>query len=58
KVSVTLFHLLAVGFTLLRLVYRWKTKRLWWDDYITIIPLMVDILYIILMWLRFRDGGE
>jgi hypothetical protein len=58
KVSVTLFHLLAVGSTLLRLVHRWKTKRMWWDDYITVIPFTVDIVHIILMWLRFRDGGK
>ena len=58
KASVTLLHLLAAGSTLLRLVHRWKTNRMWWDDYITVIPLMVDIIFIILMWLRFRDGGK
>ncbi|KIM47024.1 hypothetical protein M413DRAFT_23319 [Hebeloma cylindrosporum] len=47
---------LALGFTCLRLVHRWRTKQMWWDDYSAFIPLTVDVIYIVLTWLRFRDG--
>jgi len=57
-VSATLFHLLVVGATSLRLVHRWRTMRMWWDDYSAFIVLLVDVMYVVLMWLRFRYGGK
>jgi len=57
-VSVTLFHLLVVAATFLRLVHRWRTKQLWWDDYSAFIVLLVDITFVIIMWWRFRNGGK
>ena len=58
KVSVTLFHSLVIGVTILRLVHRWRSKRMWWDDYSTFIVLLVDVMYVVIMWLRFRHGGK
>jgi hypothetical protein len=31
---------------------------MWWDDYTAFMLLVVDVMYIILMWLRFRYGGK
>jgi len=57
-VSVTLFHLRVVAATSLRLVHRGRTKRLWWDDYSAFIVLLVDVMFVVIMWWRFRDGGK
>ncbi|KIM47026.1 hypothetical protein M413DRAFT_268127 [Hebeloma cylindrosporum] len=56
EICLTLFHFFIVGFTCLRLGHRWRTKQMWWDDYSACIPLTVDVIFIILTWLRFRDG--
>ena len=58
KVCMTLLHIVVIGTTCLRLLHRCQTKRMWWDDYITIIPLLVDVAYVVLMWLKFRGGGK
>ena len=55
---MTVFHFLVIGATSLRLVHRWRTKRLWWDDYSAFVVLVVDIVYVVHMWLRFRYGGK
>jgi len=58
KVCMTFFHLLVLGITSVRIVHRWRTKRMWWDDYGAFVSLIVDVIYVILMWLRFRYGGK
>ncbi|KAF8157057.1 hypothetical protein B0H34DRAFT_657558, partial [Crassisporium funariophilum] len=52
-----LLHVVAVGFTLVRLRHHWQTGRMWCDDYLVLVPLITDCLYIIIIWLRFRDGS-
>jgi len=56
EISATVFHFLVVQVTFLRLVHRWRTERMWWDDYTAFILLMLDVIYVILTWLRFRYG--
>jgi len=58
KVCVTILHLFVIGVTSVRLVHRWRTKRMWWDDYGAFVTLIVDVLVVILMWLKFRHGGK
>ncbi|KAF8966773.1 hypothetical protein BDZ97DRAFT_1917290 [Flammula alnicola] len=54
KISVTLLHFVSITFTLVRVGYRWRTRRLWWDDRIVMIPMVADCIYIVTMWFKLR----
>ena len=58
KVCMTFLHIVVIGTTCLRLLHRCQTKRMWWDDYSAFIVLVVDLMYILHMWLRCRSGGK
>ena len=58
EVSASIFHFLVLGATLLRLIHRWRTRKIWWEDYTVCIVLLVDTILVILTWLRFRFGGK
>ncbi|PPQ91735.1 hypothetical protein CVT25_013017 [Psilocybe cyanescens] len=55
KVSLSILHGIAIFSTCLRLETRRRTRRLWWDDYTTIIPAITDCLNIAMLWLRLRN---
>ncbi len=38
--------------TCLRVEHRRRARRLWWDDYATIIPAVVEVLNVAVLWLR------
>ncbi|KAF8966776.1 hypothetical protein BDZ97DRAFT_1756370 [Flammula alnicola] len=54
KISVTLLHFVSITFTLVRVGYRWRTRRLWWDDRIVMIAMVADCIYIVIMWFKLR----
>ncbi|KAF9051993.1 hypothetical protein BJ165DRAFT_1524872 [Panaeolus papilionaceus] len=64
QICLTIFHAIAIGFTLTRLVHRWRTRKIWWDDYIVLLPLVTDIVYVVVNWImRYnnsfsQDGGQ
>ena len=51
-------HAFAVGSTGLRLWDRFQNRKLWWDDYIALLPMLCDAFYSVLFYLRFRPPGE
>ncbi|PPQ84026.1 hypothetical protein CVT25_000572, partial [Psilocybe cyanescens] len=57
-VSLTIFHALAIISTGLRLEHRRRTKKLWWDDLVTVVPIMLEGLNITILWLRIRDHRD
>ncbi|PFH53224.1 hypothetical protein AMATHDRAFT_138014, partial [Amanita thiersii Skay4041] len=50
-------HLLAVGTTVFRLVYRFKASRQWWDDYWAAFALVLDFGMFTSLWLRPTGNG-
>ncbi len=54
---MSVLHGIAICSTCLRLEHRRRTRRLWWDDYATIVPLLTEGLNIAVLWLRFRQGS-
>ncbi|KAF8806684.1 hypothetical protein BYT27DRAFT_6636398 [Phlegmacium glaucopus] len=54
KISVTLLQFLAIGTTIFRLVRRWRSQRMWWDDYVVCIPVALDCLYVTVLWIKFQ----
>lgn len=57
-VTLTIFQAIAISSTLYRLFRRYRIQRLWWDDYVVVIPLVMDIVYTVIFCLQFRDSGE
>jgi len=52
-VCVTLLQAVSFSATILRLFHRWRTNRLWWDDYVLLLPFVADVLLVILTWTTF-----
>ncbi|KAF8982898.1 hypothetical protein BDQ17DRAFT_1437670 [Cyathus striatus] len=38
KISITILHVTAAATACLRIDYRRRTRRLWWDDYAASVP--------------------
>ncbi|KDR69785.1 hypothetical protein GALMADRAFT_908965 [Galerina marginata CBS 339.88] len=53
KVSMSILHILAICSTIYRLIHRFRIQRIWWDDYLVIVPLVIDCVYCPLLWFRF-----
>lgn len=50
RVSLTILHLVGIGSTLFRFHYRYFTGRLWWDDYSSLLPLLMECAYAVTLW--------
>lgn len=44
--------------TVVRFGNQWFNSRLWWDDYLVIVPFLFDIVYVIMMWLKLQNNGK
>ncbi|TFK35198.1 hypothetical protein BDQ12DRAFT_321847 [Crucibulum laeve] len=59
KLSVSILHLIAALSSVLRVEYRRRTRRLWWDDYASIVSAIFGCFSIAITWLllgRFDDS--
>ncbi|PPQ82422.1 hypothetical protein CVT25_008369 [Psilocybe cyanescens] len=54
-VSITLVHFLSLSMTIVRIRHRWRTGRIWWDDYIVVIPWAFDFISTILLWTEYKN---
>ncbi|TFK35215.1 hypothetical protein BDQ12DRAFT_737664 [Crucibulum laeve] len=52
KVSVSILHLIAALSTVLRVEYRRRTRRLWWDDYASIVSAIFGCFSVAIIWFR------
>ncbi|CAA7267527.1 unnamed protein product [Cyclocybe aegerita] len=50
KIAMTFIHTIAVSSTCIRLYDRFWEQRLWWDDYLAILPTVLDVLYFASLW--------
>ncbi|KAF9002136.1 hypothetical protein BDQ17DRAFT_1243536, partial [Cyathus striatus] len=53
-VSVTILHIVAIITACLRIGYRRKSRRIWWDDYATILPALLEFCNVIGLWMRLQ----
>ncbi|CAA7267524.1 unnamed protein product [Cyclocybe aegerita] len=51
KTVMTILHTIAVSGTGVRLYDRFREQRLWWDDYLSVVPTILDILYFVALWM-------
>ncbi|KAF4621466.1 hypothetical protein D9613_001226 [Agrocybe pediades] len=58
KVSMTVLHVVSILSTYLRIACRRKDRRLWWDDYAAIPPACINIINVVVLWLRLRYGQQ
>ncbi|KAF5322940.1 hypothetical protein D9619_002269 [Psilocybe cf. subviscida] len=49
-VVITLLHAVALFSTTYRLAHRFRIRRLWWDDYASIVPLVFNVYYLYSIW--------
>ncbi|TFK39315.1 hypothetical protein BDQ12DRAFT_604131, partial [Crucibulum laeve] len=54
---ITLLHSLAIFSTLHRLYHRYNARKLWWDDYVTLVPLLMELINVVVLWLQFINSG-
>lgn len=58
EVCMTPLHVIAIAITILRLEYRQRTHKLWWDDMFALFALVMDCVYLVNMWLRAAPEGN
>ena len=56
-VIVTFLHATAIALTVLRLRYRKRTHRLWWDDFTVFLAVVLDCGYVITLWFPYTTSG-
>lgn len=54
---LTAIHVTGIGLTVFRFRYRAKTQRLWWDDWIALLAMLVDCVYITILWFDYVQQG-
>ncbi|KAF5322893.1 hypothetical protein D9619_002199 [Psilocybe cf. subviscida] len=45
KVCVTILHCVAIAVSAFRIWLRYRSSRVWWDDYLVVVPMLFDIFY-------------
>ncbi|KAF8806639.1 hypothetical protein BYT27DRAFT_6634168 [Phlegmacium glaucopus] len=50
----SLFHIVALLSTVSRLVHRLRTSRMWWDDYMVVLPLCTNTVYFASLWVLYN----
>ncbi|TFK39726.1 hypothetical protein BDQ12DRAFT_508492 [Crucibulum laeve] len=50
RVSMSVFHAMAISLTVFRFIYRRRRRRLWWDDYCSLAAALGDFIFFILLW--------
>ncbi|TFK32127.1 hypothetical protein BDQ12DRAFT_716594 [Crucibulum laeve] len=58
KVSICVLHLIAALSSVIRVYYRHRTRRLWWDDYASIVPAVFECFTAVVIWLRLRSFDD
>ncbi|PPR00083.1 hypothetical protein CVT24_008985 [Panaeolus cyanescens] len=58
KVGITILHILVLMMCIVRLGHRARLKRLWWDDYILVIPLALDVVYLAYLWAKYKTAVD
>ncbi|KIJ91679.1 hypothetical protein K443DRAFT_14202 [Laccaria amethystina LaAM-08-1] len=47
---VSVFQITALSVTIFRVYHRFKTSRMWWDDYVVVLVFMLDTLGFVNVW--------
>ncbi|KIJ90752.1 hypothetical protein K443DRAFT_657898 [Laccaria amethystina LaAM-08-1] len=47
---LTVLHSIALFSTIFRVVQRWSVSRLWWDDFLLLLPLGIDVMFLASLW--------
>ncbi|THU87480.1 hypothetical protein K435DRAFT_969873 [Dendrothele bispora CBS 962.96] len=53
-VSLSLGHVIAFSSTVYRISYRYRIKRLWWDDYFATVAQLFALPYAMILWPRLK----
>lgn len=53
-VFLTVLHSVALLSTIFRVAQRWSASRLWWDDFLLLLPLGLDATYLASLWVLYH----
>ncbi|KAK7443264.1 hypothetical protein VKT23_015861 [Stygiomarasmius scandens] len=53
-VALSLGHVIALSSTIYRITYRYRIRRLWWDDYFATVAQLFDLPYSMILWPRLK----
>ena len=51
-VGSTMAHGMAISFSAVRIYLRQKSGRMWWDDWLVLGATVMDILYMLTIWVE------
>jgi len=54
-VGATVAHVLAIGMSAVRMYLRVKKDHVWWDDRLALGGAMMDVVYMMSMWVEALD---
>ena len=57
-VFASVFHILALVSTMLRLIHRLRTSRMWWDDYTVVLPLAMNTVNFASLWVLYEYQSQ
>ncbi|KAF9472860.1 hypothetical protein BDN70DRAFT_997964 [Pholiota conissans] len=56
NIFLTTLHCVAIGLTIFRFQYRYRTGRLWWDDYFAAVAAGIDTAAIAALWMGYAHS--
>ena len=54
-VGSTVAHAIAIGMSAVRFYLRVKKDQVWWDDRLAVAGALVDVVYMMTLWLKQLD---
>ncbi|KAF9003227.1 hypothetical protein BDQ17DRAFT_1242408, partial [Cyathus striatus] len=57
SVAVTILHVTGITTACLRIYYRHRSRRIWWDDYAAVPPALSECLNVMVLWARLQHFG-
>ncbi|KAF9002143.1 hypothetical protein BDQ17DRAFT_1542465 [Cyathus striatus] len=58
KICMTVAHVMAILTACLRIEYRRRSRRIWWDDYAAFVPAVTEALNAVLFLIRLRHFSD
>ncbi|KAF9002138.1 hypothetical protein BDQ17DRAFT_1426098 [Cyathus striatus] len=58
KIAVTIIHVIAILAACLRIEHRRRSRRIWWDDYASVLPALLECLNLAVQWARMHHFSD
>ncbi|KAF8158158.1 hypothetical protein B0H34DRAFT_443519 [Crassisporium funariophilum] len=58
NLTATFVHAIAIALTLCRIFHRKRGGRLWWDDLVIFVAIILDFVYVSTLWWSYTEPGS